>query len=203
MDVSLIDCTAFSAAKQVLGFDRSEKLLTRRRDLLPNILALAESSTDQVSGFGAVQISALIFDAVAPPPVKPRSNRTATRLMMRKKRRLRRRSMEGGGGGGKDDGFFGQDGGDCSGGGYFGGGGGGGNGGGGWNFGGFGGGHSWDESSYSSASDPASDFVYEVICWIALSNCVHFAFKKVVRGIGDLIVEHGREKVSMRLGSIC
>uniref|UniRef100_A0A7N0UIM1 Glycine-rich protein n=1 Tax=Kalanchoe fedtschenkoi TaxID=63787 RepID=A0A7N0UIM1_KALFE len=202
MDVSFLD-----SAAHVMGFDRIDKLLTHRSDFLSGSLSLADCSTDhQVSGSGALQISALILDAVAPPPVRTKPNRTTTRLMTRKKKRLRRRSMAGGGGGGgggkDDDGFFGMDGGGGGGGGgFFGGGGGGDGGSGGWNYGGFGG-NSWGDSS-SAASDPASDFVYEVICWIALSNCVHFAFKRVVRGIGDLVAEKGREKLPMRLGSVC
>lgn len=70
-------------------------------------------------------------------------------------------------------------------GGYFGGGGSGrgGNGGKGWNFDGNGG-VNWGESSNNSFNDPAFDFVYEVLSWIALSNCLHFAFKKMVRIMG-------------------
>ncbi|PQQ21448.1 uncharacterized protein Pyn_04615 [Prunus yedoensis var. nudiflora] len=77
-----------------------------------------------------------------------------------------------------------------------------GGGGGGWNFDRFGG-HNWDESSSSSPSDPAFDFVYEVMCWIALSNCVHFAFKRVIRIVADGLGDEERAKVPMRLTSVC
>ena len=43
----------------------------------------------------------------------------------------------------------------------------------------------WEEFSSNSPSDPAFDVVYEVISWIALSNCLHFALKKVVRIVAD------------------
>jgi hypothetical protein len=43
-----------------------------------------------------------------------------------------------------------------------------------------------------------------VIYWIALSNCVHFAFKKVVRIVADGIGDTERGKaVSMRLATVC
>lgn len=66
-----------------------------------------------------------------------------------------------------------------------------------WDFGGFGGPH-WEgdgsgESSWFWRSGFAFDFVYEVIYWIALSNCVHFAFKKVVRDFAE------REKVAVTM----
>jgi len=136
-----------------------------------------------------VSISAVLFavDALAPPPVKSNYSRAARRTLLRKKRRTRRKSLSGDfEDGEEDDGVFG-DGGD----GPFGGGAGGGR---------FGG-HYWDSSS--SSSDPAFDFVYEVIYWIALSNCVHFAFKKIVRIVADGIGDAEREKIPMRLSSIC
>lgn len=60
----------------------------------------------------------------------------------------------------------------------------GGKGGGGWNSGGFGG-HGWDDPSLPPPwiSGFAVNFFHEVISWIALSNCVHFAFKKVMRTV--------------------
>ncbi|CAF2126553.1 unnamed protein product [Brassica rapa] len=116
---------------------------------------------------------------------------------IRKKRRTKRVSLggdseEGGdfgrfvleGGFGGNDGPFG-----------FGGGGDGGGGGKGWSY---GGGGNWDESS-SSWSDPAMEFVYEVICWIALSNCVHFAFKRMVR----IVTDGEREKLNLTLSPVC
>ncbi|XP_058730958.1 uncharacterized protein LOC131602783 [Vicia villosa] len=136
------------------------------------------------------QISAMLHpcDAVAPPPVKPSTHRSSRKTLTRKRRRTRRKlSGDDSGGeglffGGGGDGVFG------GGSGGFGGGGGGG-GGGDWNFNGFGEGDNWDEPS-SSLPDPAFDFVYQVLSWIMLSNCLHFAFKKIVR-----IVSDGREKV--------
>ena len=81
-------------------------------------------------------------------------------------------------------------------------GGGGGGGGGSWNFGGFGGAN-WEGYSSNSYNDPAFDFVYEVLSWIVLSNCLHFAFKKVVRIVADVFGDPAREKVPMRLEPVC
>ncbi|XP_039173788.1 keratin, type II cytoskeletal 68 kDa, component IB [Eucalyptus grandis] len=119
-------------------------------------------------------------------------------------RRSKRRSMSGDcpdeGGDVGDCRFYG---GDLFGGGFGPSGGGGGGGGGGWNFGG-----PNLEDNTSSRFGPGSgfalDFVYEVMCWIALSNCVHFAFKKMLRslaveGVGDA----AREKVPIRLTTMC
>ncbi|CAL5198917.1 unnamed protein product [Lathyrus oleraceus] len=150
-----------------------------------------------VSDSSADQISAMIHpcDAVAPPPVKPSTHRTPRRTLTRRKRRTRRK-LSGDDSGG--EGLFFGDGGDGvfgSGSGGFGGGGGGG--GGDWNFNRFGEGDNWDERS--SLPDPAFDFVYQVLSWIMLSNCLHFAFKKIVR----MIVDSDREKVPTRLTPIC
>lgn len=87
------------------------------------------------------------------------------------------------GDGGGGDGYFGR-----------------GGGGKGWNSGGYGG-DNWEEYSNNSIPDPAFDFVYEVLCWIAMSNCLHFAFKKVVKFASDGI--GGREKIPMRLTPVC
>lgn len=71
-----------------------------------------------------------------------------------------------------------------------------------WNFNRFGEGENWDEPS--SLQDPAFDFVYRVLSWIMLSNCLHFAVKKIVRIIADgSIVDSDREKVPARLAPIC
>ncbi|KAJ6323408.1 hypothetical protein OIU76_010838 [Salix suchowensis] len=68
-------------------------------------------------------------------------------------------------------------------------------------------GHNWDEPSWwfsSRSSGFAYGFVYEVIYWIALSNCVHFAFKKVVRIVADGIGDTERGKaVPLRLTTMC
>ncbi|KAK7291684.1 hypothetical protein RIF29_07022 [Crotalaria pallida] len=142
----------------------------------------------------ADQISSMIqpYDAVAPPPVKPNPHRIRRRNQLRRKRRTKRKLS--------DDGyrderfFFGDDAaGGGGGGGFGGGGGGGGSGGGGWNFDRFG-----DESS-SSVPDPAFDFVYQVLSMIMLMNCLHFAFKKIVR----IVMDSDREKIPSRLTPIC
>lgn len=188
MDISLIADPAAVSTTKGLGLAIRRHCLTSGSQI---------SISEQLSTFaGVLQISALIFpvDALAPPPVKSYSYRTVPRTLPRKKRRAKRKSLVGNDsedGEEEDDAFFGGDGP------FFGGGSGGGGGGGsgrGWNFDRFGG-HSWDESSSSSSSDPAFDFVYEVISWIALSNCVHFAFKKVIRIVADGIGDGGREKV--------
>ena len=201
MDISVLADTVTVVAAQTLGFAKT----VLRHDLLgsnSHISLTTDSSSysEQSPSAGVLQISALMFpiDAVAPPPVRPNSLRTAPRTMIRKKRRTRKRSSTGDSEDGEDDGFFG-DGGDDDG--PFGGGGGGGDGRG-WNFGGYGG-NNWDESSSSSSSDPAVNFMHEVICWIALSNCVHFAFKKVLRIVSADGIADSREKGPIRLTSIC
>ncbi|XP_040993523.1 uncharacterized protein LOC121240120 [Juglans microcarpa x Juglans regia] len=180
MDISLIAETVNVATAQGLVFAKS---ILRRH-------CLASHNNN-------LSISAVLFavGALAPPTVRSHYSRTGARTFLRKKCRTRRRSFSGEDSeDGEDDGFFG-DGGD----GPFGGGGGGG--GRGWNFDGFGG-LNWDGSP-SPPSDPAFDFVYEVICWIALSNCVHFAFKRIVQILADGIGDAEREKVPMRLTSVC
>lgn len=152
----------------------------------------------------ADQISAMIqtYDAVAPPPVKPTTYRLRRRTLLRRKQRTKRRLSGDDSGDAGDEGFLFGDGGD----GPFGGGGdfgGGGVGGGGWNFNRFGGGNNWDEPS-SSVPDPAFDFVYQVLSWIMLSNCLHFSFKRIVRIVAaGSIVDSDREKVPARLVPIC
>ncbi|KAM7256190.1 hypothetical protein ACFE04_011931 [Oxalis oulophora] len=145
-----------------------------------------------------LKISAAIspVDALAPPRVRPK-RKTISRNLLRKQRRTRKRHA--GGDDDEDGGFFSGDG-DFNG--PFGGGYGGDSGR--WNF---GGNNNWnngddddDEFSSNSWSAPAFNFVYEVICWIALSNCVHFAFKKTVR----ILTNGDREKVMpMRLNPVC
>nr|GEX78596.1 putative ribonuclease H-like domain-containing protein [Tanacetum cinerariifolium] len=123
-------------------------------------------------GLTTLQINSIL----APPTIKPR---TAPKKLARKRCRIKRSSKTDNNGGPYDgEGFF--DGGD----GPFGGGGGGGGRGGGDGF-------NWDESVPVEPTDPAFDFVYEVLCWIVLSNCLHFAFKKVFRIVSD----SEREKV--------
>ncbi|GAV64168.1 hypothetical protein CFOL_v3_07686 [Cephalotus follicularis] len=177
MDLSLIaDTVTVSATKQgqglALGFLKPEPSSPSNNNLL--------------------QISAVIFptDALAPPPVKSNSHKTVPRTLLLKKRRTRRRSLTGDdsedgvtgfSGSGGYDGPFGGGGGDWRGGGR------------GWNSDGFGG-QDWEEfSPDSSWSSPALNFAYEVVTWIALSNCMHFAFKKMVRMI--VVADAEREKV--------
>ncbi|KAM0059753.1 hypothetical protein Hdeb2414_s0005g00184811 [Helianthus debilis subsp. tardiflorus] len=128
-----------------------------------------------------------IYALMAPPTIKPR---TAPKKFARKRSRVKR-SCKTYGGDGDGDAFFDEDGGGFfdGGDGPFGGGGGGGD----------GGGFNWDESLPESTPDPAFEFVYEVLCWIVFSNCLHFAVKKVMRILGDA----EREKVvPLRVASV-
>ena len=203
MDLSSVCDTLTVATSQSLGF---AKFILDRHHYFAGNSCLSLSSDSSADNLGILHVTAAIvpFDAVAPPPVKPNSYKILPRTLLRRKRRTKRKLFSGDeSNGGEDYGFFfGSDGGDGYG--PFGGGGGSNWGGNGWNFGGFGG-QNWDESSSSSPwTVNALDFVYEVICWIALSNCVHFAFKKVVRIVANGIEEAGiREKVPMRLVSVC
>ncbi|XP_009766809.1 uncharacterized protein [Nicotiana sylvestris] len=198
MEISLISDTLTTVVTtQGLGF--SKFLLNRS-----NVLSLSDSSSEQQispSPAGVRQISAVIFpvDVLAPPPVKYNNVKTAPRRLARKTRRRTRRKSLGGGGAdeGDENGFLFDYDGPFGGGGssWNGGGSGGGAGGGrGWNFDGFGGAN-WEESSSNSFSDPAFDLVYELMCWVALSNCLHFAFKKVVRILADGFSDPARDKV--------
>ncbi|KAL0699369.1 hypothetical protein Bca4012_055491 [Brassica carinata] len=178
MEFCLIaDSVAVFTAKQGIAFGKS--LLNRFE--LANHISFADSPVDQTSAvFYPV-------DAIAPSPVRSSSYKTIRRI--RKKRRTKRVSF----GGDSEDGgdfcrFLLEGGGNDGPFGFGGGGGGNGGGGKGWNY---GGGGNWDESS--SWSDPAMEFVYEVICWIALSNCVHFAFKRIVR----IVADGEREKLNL------
>ncbi|KAJ7980308.1 ATP-dependent RNA helicase A-like [Quillaja saponaria] len=195
MDISLVADTVTVASTKGLGF---AKLLLQRADCNAE-QSLSSSSSSSYPRY--LQIYAMIspVDAVAPPPVKSNSYRIRGRNLLKRKRRTRRKLAGGDSGDGEDEGFsFGDGDGDGDGGdGSFGGGGSGGS----WNYGRFGG-HNWDESSPSS-SDPAFDFVYEVLSWIVLSNCLHFAFKKILRNVADWVADSEREKVPMRLTRIC
>ncbi|CAN0855666.1 hypothetical protein LINGRAHAP2_LOCUS6288 [Linum grandiflorum] len=201
MAVSLSIVTEAATAlsnEQGLGFGIGNVVLPRLRFLSINNSIVSDSSADQLAY--CRQSSAIIVDVVAPPPVKPDRFRTARRTLTRKRRRTRRRSSTDG-----DSGDFGGEygvfGGDDGGNGPFGFGGGGG---GGWGFDRFGE-QNWDESSSSwwSASGFAYGFIYEVIYWIALSNCVHFAFNKVAKIMASRIGDGGNSaKVRIRLASI-
>ncbi|KAJ7955150.1 ATP-dependent RNA helicase A-like [Quillaja saponaria] len=199
MDIYLVADTVTFASTKGLGF--SKMLLQRADFMFSNHLSVGDSNAEQSSSLStssyhrSFQVLSMIspVDAVAPPPVKSNSYRTRGRTLLKRKRRTRRILDGGDSWDGEDEGFFFGNGGD----GPFGGGGSGG----GWNFGRFGG-HNWDESSPSSP-DPAFDFVYEVISWIVLSNCVHFAFKKILRNVAHWNADDEREKVPMRLTSMC
>ncbi|RID71227.1 hypothetical protein BRARA_C03176 [Brassica rapa] len=164
--------------------------------LIADTISVCTAKQGIAFGKSLLNRTGVIFpvDAIA-PSIQSSSIKTIRRI--RKKRRTKRVSLggdseEGGdfgrfvleGGFGGNDGPFG-----------FGGGGDGGGGGKGWSY---GGGGNWDESS-SSWSDPAMEFVYEVICWIALSNCVHFAFKRMVR----IVTDGEREKLNLTLSPVC
>eukprot|EP00268_Persea_americana_P009300 TRINITY_DN13707_c1_g1_i1.p1 TRINITY_DN13707_c1_g1~~TRINITY_DN13707_c1_g1_i1.p1 ORF type:complete len:179 (-),score=6.88 TRINITY_DN13707_c1_g1_i1:172-708(-) len=178
MEISVIPDAISIATTQGLSFAKS---------LLRNPHSSA-SYPDPFHGAGTLTISAaaLPTDAISPPTVRSKRPPSVPRTLARRLRRTRKRSATDGSDDGdvdgEGDGFFG------SGDGPFGGGGGGGSGGGRWNF-----DRSGDSSPYS---DPAFDFVYEVLCWIVLLHCTHFSFKR----IGDLF----REKVSVRfVPSVC
>ncbi|XP_023513728.1 uncharacterized protein LOC111778252 [Cucurbita pepo subsp. pepo] len=196
MDTSLVAGTLSMVANNGVGFAK----FLNRLDFVSNYyISVTDSIADQIAPYsaaGALQLSAALFPVatIAPPPVKSISRRSASRTFLRRKRRTKRRLYSDDSEGGEVNGFGGGD----FDGSY---GGGGGSGGSGWNFDRFGG-SDWDESS-SSSSNPAYYFVYEVVYWIALSNCVHFAFKKVIRFAGEAIRNSERGKLSMRLISVC
>ncbi|XP_020689139.1 uncharacterized protein LOC110104397 [Dendrobium catenatum] len=164
------------------GVDFSRHI-TRDHSRIPatlSVLALSASAILPVDS-SALPRAAVRSDPFRPPAAVPRT-------LVRRMRRIRRRSATEDGG---EDGFF--DGGDGDDG-PFGGGSGSGKGWGSWRP----GGSEWEEPDrrpwLSSSADPAFDVVYEVLCWIALSNCAHFAFKKMSR----LLAERGKD-VSIRL----
>ncbi|KAL9232947.1 hypothetical protein vseg_008003 [Gypsophila vaccaria] len=134
-----------------------------------------------------LQISSIIapINTVASPPVKSR-HVTSRRPQLKRRRRTRRRSPPSYGddvpflGGPNDGGFIG--------------------GGGSWNFGGGSGNwndgdwfSSFDNDNNNNLDDPAFDFVFQVVCWMVFSNCVHFAFTKVFK-----LISEGRAKVTLR-----
>ncbi|KAL4309289.1 hypothetical protein GQ457_01G030310 [Hibiscus cannabinus] len=195
MDLSLICDSLTIFTCQGLGFAKS--IIDRHRYLAKNS-CLSISSYSSAHNLLILHVTAGIvpIDAVAPPPVKPNSYRTLPRTLLRRKRRTKRKLFSGDDSKDSEDYglLFGGDGGDGYG--NFGNGNGGGSswGGSGWNFGGFEG-QNWDGSS-SPWTGTALGFVYEVITWIALSNCLHFAFKKMVRIVTNLTDEAAdREKV--------
>lgn len=174
-----------SATTQALGF--ANLLLLRRSNAF---ISLSDSVPDQPPP------SALVLQV-------SNSCKTLPRKRLTKRRRTKRTSFSGDDSNGSGDGGFYADENFDGGSGFSSGGGGGGAGdsGGGW---GFGGNYSDDSSSWShSGSRFAFDFIYEVIYWIALSNCVHFAFKKVLRTTADVVSDVDRDKVPMQLVTVC
>ncbi|XP_042520747.1 uncharacterized protein LOC122094124 [Macadamia integrifolia] len=194
MEVSAIADAVAVTTTHCIGFSNSI-LGPHCCNSLSHLSILCGSSSEHATGI--LSITAGISAVIAPPAIRSNTYRTAPRTFTRQRRRTRRRSSTGDSDDGAEDGFFG-DGDD----GPFGGGHSGGSGGRRWNFDGYGG-FDWEESSYSSFSIPALDFIYEVICWIALSNCMHFAFKKLARIVADGIGDPSRDKVPMRLVSMC
>lgn len=197
VDFLVVDTAAFGAAAKGIGV---AKLLLRSFHAC-NSLCLSDSHAEPLfsssPSFRVLQISSVsnAIDAVAPPTVKSISCRVPRRTLLRRKRRTKRRLSGDGSENVGHQGFFSGDDGDGP---FWGDGGGFGGSGGGWNFNRFGEGHDWDESS-SSHSDPAFDFVYEVLSWIMLSNCLHFAFKRIVRWASGGIVGADSGKVSRKL----
>ncbi|KAF5206043.1 hypothetical protein FRX31_004361 [Thalictrum thalictroides] len=163
-----------------------------------NYLLNRHNSTSSSSSTLSISASISPVDSIAPPAVRPNLYKKAPRTFTRRHRRTKRRSQTGESDDGEGEGGFYSDGGDGpfggSGNGNGGSSGGGGNGDKGWNY---YDGADWDESSASSFSDPAFDFVYKVIGWIVLSNCMHFAFKKIFRIVGNGFADPSREKVPM------
>ncbi|XP_077218772.1 glycine-rich protein [Tasmannia lanceolata] len=174
MELSLITDALTIATTRGLVF---AKIASQNLSIVYENAISSESSSSSSSSpaFATLAISAV--DSISAPPIRPNSYKSAPRTLSRRIKRTRRRSLTGESDG-EEDGFSGGDDGPF--------GGGGGGGGRGWNFGRYeGGSEDWEGESESFYSDLASDFVYEVLGWIALSNCVHFAFKKVVRIMGD------------------
>lgn len=194
------DTLATVASTHGMGQGISKFLLNRHQSSFTS-----NPSSDQCGG--TLQISAgFPIDAVAPPPVRSNHVKTLPRRLIKKRRRTRRKTLKGADGN-DDDGeeffAFSGDGGDVGGpfdnnNNNWGGGSGKG-----WNFGGFGGSDWGDSSSNNSYHDPAFDFVYEVLSWIVFSNCLHFAFKKVVRIVSDGLGDPARGKVPIRLAPVC
>ncbi|XP_057772337.1 uncharacterized protein LOC130991901 [Salvia miltiorrhiza] len=188
MEIAVLSDAISSIAHstQSLGFSN---LLNRPY----NVLSLPDTSPDQASQ----SAPPFHISAASPPPT-----RTLTRRRLRRSRRVKRKIATDDGGDFSDGDVyfvFGGDGGNFNNGGdgYFGRGGGGGKG---WNFGGYGGAN-WEDFSNNSIHDPAFDVVYEVLCWIAMSNCLHFALKKVVKFVADGFGD--QEKIPMRLTPVC
>ncbi|XP_031486144.1 uncharacterized protein LOC116254735 [Nymphaea colorata] len=164
MGVAVIsDTSLVSIAQNLLGFHPVKDLL---RSSNVSVITDCMSAEAILGGIGAISAG------IPPPPAVRLRKLSAPSALSRRMRRAKRRTVleddggdweEFGGGSGRDDGDGpfgnGKDGG-----------------GGGWSFG------SGDEGSNA---DPAFDFVYEVISWLALSQCLQFAFKRFVQLLED------------------
>lgn len=145
-----------------------------------------------ICGIGTVEANISgqipVQDATSPPSVKIGTYRVAPRMLAYKARRTKRRTL-GGGGDGDDDGPE-------------------------WDEGGFGGsggwsgsdngrggndywGASWNEEGWwwEDASDAALNFIYQVACWVSLTQCLQFSLKKVLdmvrNGVDDAAGDAG------------
>ncbi|KAH7301321.1 hypothetical protein KP509_23G020000 [Ceratopteris richardii] len=129
-----------------------------------------------------------VHDAVAPPSVRVRNYRVAPRTLAYKARRTKRK-LHRGGGDGDDDGPEWDEGG-FGGSGGWGGSDGGRDGNGNW-------GSDWHEDGWwwEDASEAAFSFIYELACWVSLTQCSQFALKKVIdavhSGVNDSPVDAG------------
>lgn len=144
-----------------------------------------------ICGFSTMEAQVLgqtpVQDATAPPSVRTGCYRVAPRTLAYKARLARRRSQTGGG---DDDGPEWDEGG-------FGGSGG-------WDGGdnGRGGGDHWGESWkeehswWEGAGDSAFSLLYQMACWISLSQCLHFVLKKVTN-----LVQNGVDESSPDAGA--
>eukprot|EP00250_Pteridium_aquilinum_P006418 c16354_g1_i1 orf=422-1210(+) len=130
-----------------------------------------------ICGIGSIEATISgqvpVHDAVAPPSVRVGTYRVAPRMLAYKARRTKRRSHRGGGDGDED----GPE----------------------WDEGGFGGSGGWSGSDdgrggddywgtswngegwwWEDASDAAFSFIYEVACWVSLTQCLQFVLKKLL-----------------------
>ncbi|KAI9080044.1 hypothetical protein K1719_037977 [Acacia pycnantha] len=133
--------------------------------------------------------------AVAAPPLRLNICRVPRRSLLRRKPRTKRRlpgddsaenlgdeGLFDGGGGPFDDGGFGGSSG-------------------GWNYNRFGEGRDDGDESSSSWRDAVFLMVYQVVSWIMLLECLHFAFKKIVRPAAKGIVGAAIDKLHRKLGA--
>lgn len=143
-----------------------------------------------ICGIGTVEANISgqipVHDAAAPPSVKIGSYRVAPRMLAYKARHTKRRP-HGGSGDGDDDGTEWDEGGFGGSGGWSG------------SDDGWGGndywGASWNEESWwrEDASDAAFNFIYQVACWVSLTQCLQFALKKVLDVVHNGVEDSARD----------